>query len=227
MTHVPVVATSEISPGASAGEHTLRRATAADVEHLAGVLANAFCEDPIYGWLIPSSRKRPASLRRFFEIQLRIVGLAHGSAWTTSELAGAAISTPPGSWRLPASAALRNSAAFAHVFGAHMPRALGYLLRMERRHVHGPHHYIATVGVAPSSQGQGLGSKLLGPTLDLCDAQQCSAYIEASSERNAALYERLGFAVTGEMRFRDSPPLRLMLRLPLPREPGGDRRNRD
>jgi ribosomal protein S18 acetylase RimI-like enzyme len=218
MTHISVAAPAASALSLSTGERKLRRATAADVGPLAEVLADAVYEDPVYGWLIPSNRRRLASLRRFFEIQLQIVGLARGSVYTTAGLAGAAISTPPGSWRLPASAALRNGAGFAHVFGVHMPRALAYLLRVERRHVQGPHHYIATVGVAPSSQGQGLGSELLRPTLDLCDTKQRSVYIEASSARNAALYERLGFSVTGEMRLRVSPPLRLMLRLPLPQE---------
>jgi ribosomal protein S18 acetylase RimI-like enzyme len=210
----PVVSSGTI-PELSGTEGAPRRATAADVPHLAGVLAEAFYEDPTYGWLIPSQGRRLASLRRFFEIQLRSYGLVQGSVYTIDTLAGAAITMPPGKWRLPVSAALRNMGGYAQVFGAHGPRAFAYLQRMERRHLHGPHHYIATVGVSPASQGQGFGTKLLRPTLDLCDSQHLPAYIEASSERNAALYERLGFAVTDEMRLRDSPPLRLMVRHPL------------
>jgi hypothetical protein len=42
------------------------------------------------------------------------------------------------------------------------------------------------------------------------------AYLEASSERNAALYERLGFQCAEVLRFAGSPPLRLMLRPPQP-----------
>jgi GNAT superfamily N-acetyltransferase len=219
MTHTSSSAVSEISLSPTPSEPLLRKATSADVGGLAKTLAYSFFDDPIYGWLIPSERRRLASLRRFFEIQLRVVGLASGSVWTTGDLAGAAISTPPGKWRLPISETLSNGKGFAQVFGVGLPRALVYLLRMEGRHVPGPHHYIATVGVGPASQGQGLGGKLLKPTLDRCDAEQLPAYIEATSERNAALYERLGFASTGEMRLRGSPPLRLMLRPPAPPAP--------
>jgi RimJ/RimL family protein N-acetyltransferase len=63
-------------------------------------------------------------------------------------------------------------------------------------------------------QGRGLGSALLRPTLDHCDQESLPAYLEASSERNAALYERLGFQLTNELRIASSPPLRLMLRPP-------------
>jgi ribosomal protein S18 acetylase RimI-like enzyme len=192
----------------------VRRASAADVGSLARVLADAFYDDPIWNWLIPSDHARLAGLRRLFSVQLQIQGLAVGSVWTTSELSGAVIATPPEKWRLPARAMLRNSSAYIRTFGVHFPRNLIYLLRMERRHVSGPHHYVPTIGVAPACQGKGLGTALMRPTLDLCDAQQLPAYIEASNERSAALYERLGFVVTGEMRLRDSPPMRLMLRRP-------------
>jgi GNAT superfamily N-acetyltransferase len=78
------------------------------------------------------------------------------------------------------------------------------------------HYYVRDVGVLPEMQGNGLGSALLGPTLTRCDREGLPAYLEASSERNAALYARLGFQLIDELRVRDSPPLRLMLRRPGP-----------
>ena len=45
-----------------------------------------------------------------------------------------------------------------------------------------------------------------------CDRERLPAYLEASSERSAALYERLGFRTTSELRVAGSPLLRLMLR---------------
>jgi GNAT superfamily N-acetyltransferase len=66
-------------------------------------------------------------------------------------------------------------------------------------------------------QGRGLGSALLGPTLERCDREGLPAYFEASSERSAALYARLGFELTRELRVGGSPPLQLMRRPPYPR----------
>ena len=57
------------------------------------------------------------------------------------------------------------------------------------------------------------------PTLDRCDEERLPAYLEASSERNAALYERLGFQCTEVLRFAGGPPLRLMTRQPQPLPP--------
>jgi ribosomal protein S18 acetylase RimI-like enzyme len=105
---------------------------------------------------------------------------------------------------------------FGSVFRGRLPHAVGLLAAIERRHLRDAHYYFANIGVAPNAQGQGLGSKLMRPTLDRCDKERLPAYLEASSERNAALYERLGFQCTEVLRFAGSPPLRLMMRPPQP-----------
>jgi ribosomal protein S18 acetylase RimI-like enzyme len=85
---------------------------------------------------------------------------------------------------------------------------------MERDHERRPHWYILAVGVRPEDQGRGLGTALLTPTLARCDTEGLPAYLEASSERSAALYERLGFEHVGELRLGGSPPVWRMLRSP-------------
>jgi GNAT superfamily N-acetyltransferase len=192
----------------------LRAATAEDVDPLKTVLAEAFFEDPILGWLMPDDSKRLARLRHFFAIELRHLALPRGRVWTTCDLTGAALSLPPGSWRVPLRVTLLEGSAF----GVHLFRAARLGAAMERRHLRERHYYVRDVGVLPSMQGNGLGNALMRPTLDRCDRQGLPAYLEASSERSAALYERLGFQLTDELRVTGSPLLRLMLRPPHPRE---------
>jgi GNAT superfamily N-acetyltransferase len=193
----------------------LRPATAQDIGRLKTVMAEAFFEDPIYSWLMPNDSKRPARLRRYFAIELRRLGLARGRVWTRRDLTGAALSLPPGAWRSPLHITLLEGSAF----GVHVDRAARMGAAMEWRHmrlVREPHYYVRDVGVLPDMQGQGLGSALMRPTLERCDREGLPAYIEASSERNAALYERLGFQLIRELRVGGSPPLRLMRRPPHP-----------
>lgn len=191
-------------------EPRLRRATAEDLHRLSTVLAEAFLDDPIFGWLMPEDAKRRARLRRYFAIELRHVTLPRGRVWTTGELSGAALSLPPGAWRVPTRVTLLEGRAF----GIHLYRAARLGAAIEWRHVRESHYYVRDVGVLPAMQGKGLGSALLRPTLDRCDLKGLPAYIEASSERSAALYERLGFKLTSELRVGGSPPLWLMLRPP-------------
>jgi GNAT superfamily N-acetyltransferase len=202
------------APSSQLADPVLRRATLEDVHHLKAVLAEAFFEDPVFGWLMPEDSKRRARLRRYFGIELRRFALARGRVWTRSDLTGAALSLPPGAWRPPVRVSLLEGSAF----GIHVSRAARLGAAMEWHHVHKRHYYVRDVGVHPDIQGKGLGSALLRPTLDRCDREGLPAYLEASSERSAALYERLGFQLTDELRIAGSPPLRLMLRPPHHRE---------
>jgi GNAT superfamily N-acetyltransferase len=195
-------------------EPELRQATVEDVHRLRAVLAEAFLDDPVLGWLMPDDSKRLARLRRFFAVELGHLTLPRGRVWTTSDLTGAALSLPPGAWRVPLRATLLEGTAF----GVHLSRAARLGAAMERRHLREPHYYVRDVGVHPDMQGNGFGSALLRPTLDRCDREGLPAYLEASSERNAALYSRLGFQLTDELSVAGSPPLRLMLRPPHLRE---------
>jgi ribosomal protein S18 acetylase RimI-like enzyme len=189
----------------------MRTATEGDLGPLTVALTAAFHEDPVFGWLMPREAKRPARLRRFFGEELRHV-LARGRVWTSDELAGGVLTLPPGAWRTPPPVAVLQGRAF----GLRLPHAAGLLASMEWRHLRERHYYFAYIGVAPEAQGRGLGTSMMRPALDRCDAEGVPAYLEASSERNAALYERLGFQLQTQLRFAGSPPLRLMVRQPHP-----------
>lgn len=204
----PAAATHPPAMPAQQADCQVRVASAQDVRHLASTLADAFYEDPVFRWLMPDDRTRLARLRRFYKIELRYVGLARGRAWTSSDLGGAAITAPPGAWRVPPRAVLLQGS----LFGVHLHRAARLLGAIEWRHLREPHYYFAHIGVAPDLQGNGLGSRVMRPTLDRCDAEGLPAYLEASSERSAALYERLGFRLLRELKVAGSPPLRLMRR---------------
>ncbi len=164
----------------------------------------------MFSWLMPNERSRFGRLRRFFAFELRHLVLTRGAAWTVEDLCGAALVLPPKAWSTPPRLVMLQGLCF----GPRVDRPAGLLAQIERRHLREPHYYFAYIGVAPVAQGQGLGSRLMGPTLERCDADGLPAYLEASSERNAALYERLGFEPQREVRFAGSPPLRLMVRHP-------------
>ena len=75
------------------------------------------------------------------------------------------------------------------------------LLGVERRHpLRAPRWYLSVLGTDPVAQRQGLGSAVLRPVLEQCEADGIGAYLESSKERNIDLYARHGFRVSGELR---------------------------
>lgn len=195
-----------------------RPAVPEEQPELASTLASAFAEDPVLAWLLPDVRMREERLRRFFTLELRHMAFARGTVWTCAGLRGAAMCMPPGAWQLPPRVALAQAPTFARAFGRRLPIATALQAAMELRHERRAHWYILAVGVRPEHRRRGLGAALLSPTLARCDRERLPAYLEASSERSAALYERLGFKHVRQLRLADSPPLWLMLRPPR-REP--------
>jgi hypothetical protein len=59
------------APSIPVADPELRPATAQDIGRLKTVMAEAFFEDTIYGWLMRNDTKRPARLRRY---ELRVGG---------------------------------------------------------------------------------------------------------------------------------------------------------
>ncbi len=200
-------------PGATAGAQA-RPIASAEVSTVSDALAAAFEDDPVFSWLLPDRARRRSRLVRFFKLELRHIVLPVGRALTTDGAAGASLELPPGAWKMPIAAQLGHGPAFARVFGARLAHALALITLMEHRHLREPHYYIPYVGVIPQAQGRGLGTALLQPTLERCDRERLPAYLEATSERNVALYLRLGFEHLDVITLGSSPPLWPMRRPP-------------
>ena len=207
---------TDTAAGASEPE-AVRKATDGELPGLASVLARAFCEDPVFSWLLPDGRGRLEIEERLFGLWLRRLFFRQGESYTTDRLAGTAIWQLPAQWRVGALEQLRLLPAMVQILGRRTPHVVRALTLLESHHPETPHYYLALLGVAPEWQGRGIGSALLGPVLGRCDSDRLGAYLEASSPRNRALYERYGFEVTNEVRAaRDAPPWWCMWR-----EPGG------
>lgn len=189
----------------------VREATVAEAAQLSATLARVFTTDPILAWMVPPLR-REARLRRLFEIELAHYVLPAGRALTTDDFRGGNLELPPGTWDMT----LPLSGAFGllRAFGLRLPRASRVQKFFELNHLREPHYYVRYLGVAAGFRDQGLGTALLRPTLDRCDREGVAAYLEASTERSAALYERLGFVHLGELRVPNGPRFWPMRRPP-------------
>lgn len=193
----------------------IRKVRDADVPHLARALACAFHDDPLIGrWVFREEASRMRRLASGFELYIRRIWLRHDECYTTDRNPGAAMWLPPGKWQATLRQQVLLVPPLAAALGRDLPRLLRLMSSIEARHPDEQHYYLPAIGVAPHWQGRGLGSALLCPVLERCDRERQPAYLEASSPRNRALYERHGFEVVEEMTVNDSPAFWRMWRDP-------------
>ncbi|MDT7740931.1 MAG: hypothetical protein QOE59_9 [Actinomycetota bacterium] len=185
---------------------------------VSGVLAAAFTDDPVFGWLLPDPPSRPAALRRFFTIEARSRALPLGSSVVATGddggILAAALVIPPGHTNQSVWFQVRHGLGYARVFGRRLARADRLQNALARVHPTTPHVYLFAIGVRPVAQGHGVATAMLAPLLAQCDAEGLPAYLEATTPRNARLYRRLGFETDDVLRLDGAPVVELMIRAP-------------
>ncbi|MCY4102284.1 MAG: GNAT family N-acetyltransferase [bacterium] len=196
--------TTQRRPSELARLEEVRRVGGERTAQVAGVLAEAFAADPLQAWLLEGVAAGERVAWRTAWWSFMVTHAPQGTELhVTGDGSGAACWHPPGAGQLPAGAVEEFRRMVGEMAGERAPVVLASLARIARRAPAEPHWHLAAVGVAPDRQGEGLGARLLGAMLARCDRLGLPAYLESSNSRNLTFYERLGFAVTGEVRTVD------------------------
>lgn len=194
-----------------------RRATLADVPTLARMLARAYDDDPVAIWTCRSDALRPLVLEGLYRARLA-QALPRGGVWVTPELSSAAVWVPPGNGGTTLAYELARMRVLLHprLIPRLVPRLPLFVLgarAMGRTHPHArPHWYLSLLATDPLARKQGLGTAVLRPVFERCDADGVGIYLESSKEDNISFYARHGFRVTGEVRLPRGPRLWSMWR---------------
>ena len=185
-----------------------RVATSDDVRTLSTMMSEAFFDDPIFGWCFPDSARRREILPPWFELVVR-ANLGHGEVYTTDDVVAGAVWLPP-----EVEDDEQLTTALVEASGEFAERLFTAFELMGELHPHEAHHYLFLLGTSRTWQGRGVGSALLRAVLDMCDRDAMPAYLEATAERNKALYLRHGFEVVGEIKLPNGPSMWPMWRNP-------------
>ncbi|HTX62624.1 MAG TPA: GNAT family N-acetyltransferase [Acidimicrobiales bacterium] len=198
----------------------LRSALPRDLAAIRDMLTRAFHDDPQFAWLMPSESSRPARLGRFFGTLLRSEGFGLAVIDVVdfgSEIAGAAVWFPPGTWPPPIARQVRALPGYVRAFGRRTGAATHLVNLAARVHPTTGHWYLACIGVEPSEQGKGVGAALLRLRLEVCDAQGAAAFLESSKPSNVQLYAHFGFVAGSPLPLPPgAPEITPMTRAPRP-----------
>ncbi|MFF7447242.1 MULTISPECIES: GNAT family N-acetyltransferase [unclassified Streptomyces] len=195
----------------------IRTAGEGDRELVVGLLDAAFQDDPVSRWVFPGDEHRRTTHPRLMAAFTDIV-LAEGRVDVTEDGTACALwlPVPEGEHAGEDGADADGPAALrADVDPDNERVELIGRLTADIHPAGRAHEYLWMIGVAPDHQGQGLGTALIAAVLDRCDREGRAAYLEASSARSRALYERLGFHTAGPaLTLPDGPQMWPMWRDP-------------
>jgi len=197
----------------------VRMSRHAEIDAISAILSDAFVNEDGLNYWLKQGREKDRVRKRFFDAAVRDAINPKRDLWVAEANGarlGAAIWLAPGlkSFDWSFLEELMFTPLFFSISGIKgMARARELGAKLTQYHPQQPHAHLAFLGVAPTAQGKGVGSAILKATLAPLDKQGMAAYLEASDQRNVALYLRHGFEVTGEF---DLPGLHFwtMLRQP-------------
>ncbi|MFE1291593.1 GNAT family N-acetyltransferase [Streptomyces sp. NPDC058751] len=208
----------------------IRVAGEADRELVVRLLDEAFQDDPVSNWVFPDPERRrakhPGLMAAFTDVVLaegRVDLAEDGSAcalWLSVPAAGSHEGTGEGGGE--GDGAQEDGPAQLRAAVDPDNERIELIGRLTADiHPEGrAHEYLWMIGVAPGRQGEGLGGALIESVLERCDREGLAAYLEASNARSRALYERLGFELSGRpLDLPDGPRMWPMWREPRPGGP--------
>jgi GNAT superfamily N-acetyltransferase len=172
-------------------------------------------DDPVAIWMCRAADLRARLLEAMYTGRLQQL-LARGTVWMNPARTSVAVWTAPAQ---PQPSVHLSAELLRCLLNPRMavraPLLARGLATMRSRHPRRPEHwYLSLLGTDPDAQGRGLGSAVLAPALERCDADGVGAYLESSKPRNLDFYARFGFKVMGELRLPMGPTMWQMWREP-------------
>ena len=168
----------------------VRPATLDDVDRLARIAAAGFYDDPVLSWVFQDDTRR---LDQLTFVMTGLVGDMlpdRGTVHLADEVCAAFWRDPTFEHGRSAADRVEDTLEDAPAeqplpFAPDELERLGILGEaMMTNHPHEPHWYLNVVSTIPDHQGRGLGSAVMRPVLERCDAEGARAYLESSNPRN-------------------------------------------
>ena len=173
-----------------------------DVDRLAEIAADAYCDYPLHNWFTKGKYDAVAS-RLIMQISLKTMTEDALIYADSEELNGFAAWLPfgfTGSKTLPFlfSGGLKL---ILHSGLGIISRLLTYekyAMGLKKEFTDNYDWYLYNLSIKKDAQGKGIASKLMRPMLEFCDDERMVAYLETNKESNVSLYNHYGFELMRE-----------------------------
>ena len=180
-----------------------------DIDRLAEVAADAYCDYPLHNWFTNGKYDAKAS-ELLMKVTLKTMTEDALIYADSEEINGFAVWLPFGFKGNKTMPFLKNGGLklFLHSGVGFIGRLLTYekyAMALKKEFTDNYDWYLFNLSIKQDAQGKGIASKLMRPMLQFCDDEKMVAYLETNKEANVGLYQHYGFDLMNEALIPSSP----------------------
>lgn len=177
------------------------RATSSDKELVAEILIRSFVDNKSINYIIKQDEKREQRLKHLMEYSFDICNL-FGDVFVSDDRKACALIVVPDRKKVTVKSILLDIKMVFSVTGlSNIKKAISRESAIQKIHPSVPLYYLWFIGVEPSQQGNGIGSKLLNEIIQKGLSENRTICLETSTLKNIPWYEKHGFKTYQELDF--------------------------
>ena len=179
----------------------MMRATLNDKELVADILTRSFVDNKSVNYIIKQDEKKEQRLKRLMEYSFDICNL-FGDVFISDDRKACALVVIPDRKKVTLKTILLDAKMALSVTGLlNIKKAISRESAIQKIHPDVPLYYLWFIGVEPSQQGHGTGSKLLNEIIQKGLSENRTIRLETSTTKNIPWYEKHGFKIYRELDF--------------------------
>ena len=179
----------------------MMRATLNDKELVADILTRSFVDNKSVNYIIKQDEKKEQRLKRLMEYSFDICNL-FGDVFISDDRKACALVVIPDRKKVTLKTILLDAKMALSVTGLlNIKKAISRESAIQKIHPDVPLYYLWFIGVEPSQQGYGTGSKLLNEIIQKGLSENRTICLETSTTKNIPWYEKHGFKIYRELDF--------------------------
>jgi ribosomal protein S18 acetylase RimI-like enzyme len=179
----------------------MNRAKRSDKEIIVNILTKSFDDNKSVNYIINQDRKRSERIRGLMGYSYDLCEL-FGDIFITEDKTGCALVMKPELKNNTLKSILLDAKFAIKCLGlGNIKKAMSRESKIKQGHPKGLKYYLWFIGVEPTQQNMGIGSKLMRKVIEEAEKQNRTICLETSTLRNLPWYEKFGFSIYHEFDF--------------------------
>ena len=177
------------------------RADYKNKELIVNILLKSFDDNKSVNYIVKQDGKRAERIKALMEYSFDVCHL-YGDVFLTGDKKGCALIVMPDKKKTTLHSILLDTRLALSCIGLlNLKRVMAREAAVKKLHPNGAMYYLWFIGVDPSYQNKGIGTRLLKEVINEGSSKQRAVYLETSTLKNIPWYEKSGFTVYNKLDF--------------------------